>query len=137
MSEARSRRRIRTALGVLALLGWVAVDLVPPWLGSPRRMDDGQRRLSSRLGYEQRYNAGWLTAYFREHGQLPQALPPNRAAAGNAALVELCPQRREDLISDQADWALCREDRAVRALARRLDLVIGVEAPQKVELFPQ
>ncbi len=136
MSEPSKSRWIFLALGILALLAWVVVDFVPEWFPSDGRTREGQARLNDRLGYEQRYGAGWLTAHYREHGELPESLPPNRAAAGNGAVIELCPERPEDLVSDQADWALCPQDRAVRALARHRDMVVGMGEPEKVELFP-
>jgi len=136
MVSSPSRRRILVALSVAAILGWVALDFVPAWRSSDAQVNDGQHRSSGRLGYESRYDAGWLTAHYREQGALPDVLPLNRAAAGNGVVVELCPDRREDLLSDQADWALCRQDRAVRALAREIEQVVGVGVPEKVELFP-
>jgi hypothetical protein len=136
MAESPTRRRIFLALGTVALVAWVAVDLVPEWYPSTAYLLEGQRRQDSRVGYELRYNAGWLTAYYQEHGALPESLPPNRAAAGNGAVVELCPTRPEDLVSETADWALCPADGGVRAMARIREHVVGVNVPEKVELFP-
>jgi hypothetical protein len=137
MPEGPSRRRIYWALGALVLGLWVVVDLLPGWFPGAARLPVGERERDSRIGYEMRYNAGWLTAYYREHGALPASLPTNRAAAGNAAVIELCPTHPRDLVSDQADWALCATDRAVRALASNKDHVVGLEVPQKIELFPR
>jgi len=136
MSGAHSQRRVWTAVGALALLAWVAVDFVPAWLSSERQVDDGRRRAGGRLGYESRYDAGWLTSYYRQHGELPSSLPPNRAASGDAVLIELCPQQPGDLVHREADWALCHQDRSVRALALELEHVVGIDPPEKVELFP-
>lgn len=136
MAESPTRRRILMALGALALVAWVAVDLVPEWYPSEAHFLEGLRRHDSRLGYELRYNAGWLTAYYQDHGALPDSLPPNRAAAGDGSVVELCPTRPEDLISQTVDWALCPSDGAVRAMARIPEHVVGLGVPEKVELFP-
>ena len=138
MSEPSNRRRIMLALGLVVLCTWLAVDLLPEWIpmGGGERATVGQDRLDDRLVYEQRYGAGWLTHHYREHGSLPDAMPLNRAAAGNGAVVEMCPSTKEDLVSDQADWAFCAADRAVRALSSRIELVQGVGVPEKVELFP-
>jgi hypothetical protein len=136
MFESSRRTWLQWTLGTLALVAWVALDLVPEWYPSATRLPEGQRRLDSRLGYELRYNAGWLTAYYQQHGELPDPLPPNRAAAGNGALVLLCPARPEDLVSETSDWALCPEDGGVRGMARSADRVLGMSVPEKVELFP-
>jgi hypothetical protein len=124
-------------LAGLALLAWIGVDLVPEWVPGSSRLAWGQARLHERLGYEQRYGAGWLTTYYRAHGALPDAMPTNRAAAGNGVVIQRCPIQPEDLVSVEADWALCEEQRAVYALARHRDLVQGVGVPEKVELFPR
>jgi len=138
VNEPSPRRRVLLVLGLVILGVWVAVDLVPEWvpMGAERAML-GQDRLDDRLGYELRYSAGWLTHHYREHGSLPEAMPLNRAAAGNGAVVDLCPSSPEQLVSDQADWALCSKDRAVRALSSRVELIVGIGVPEKVELFPR
>ncbi len=137
MSEASPSRWIPLVVGAVVLCAWVAVDLVPEWvpLGAEHARL-GQDRLDDRLVYEMRYSAGWLTHHYREHGKLPDSLPRNRAAAGNGAVVELCPAGKEQLVSDQADWALCERDRAVRALSARVELIQGIGVPEKLELFP-
>ncbi len=131
------RGRILGVLGGLGLVAWVAVDLLPEWAPSRSRLDWGQARQHERFGYEQRYSAGWLTTYYRSHGTLPEPMPANRAAAGNGVIIERCPVQTDDLVSVEADWALCAEQRAVYALARHRDLVQGLGVPEKVELFPR
>ena len=104
MSEPTHRGRIVLALGLVAVCAWVAVDLVPEWvpMGAEGAVQ-GQDRLDDRLVYEMRYSAGWLTHHYREHGGLPESMPLNQAAAGNGAVIELCPVQKRDLVSAQAD----------------------------------
>ncbi len=117
---------------------WVpwALDVLPAWIPSASRAEGAEQRRVAREGYEQRHGAGWLTAYYREHGTLPEPVPPNPAAAGNGVVVELCPQQREELVSSEADWALCSDERAVRAMAREVDRVADLGVPRKQRLFP-
>ncbi len=106
-----------TAAGLLLWAGWMAFAVLPEWRGS---RDDGVAsnvRVRERDRVEAAYGAGWMTTYLADRGELPEVLPPNRAAAGNRALIELCPTHPRQLLHCEADWALCVADGKVRALS--------------------
>lgn len=122
---------------VLLWAGWVRVSLVPEWTGSravERRVDAQWR---DRLLHENRYIAGWLTRYVREHGELPDRLPPNRGAAGNRRVLERCPETREDLITAAADWAFCPETGQVYPFFVKQTYVRSVDPPPEPALWPE
>jgi hypothetical protein len=103
--------------GLLIWAGWVAFAVLPEWRGS---RDDGvasNLRIRERDRVEAAYGAGWLTTYLEEHNELPAIRPPNRAAAANRELIELCPTHALQLLNCEADWALCSAEERVRALS--------------------
>lgn len=116
---------------------WVWGSVLPEWTGSRANQGKVQKDFRDRVIVTSGYGAAWLTRYYEAHGELPEEPPRNPAAAGNRAVIELCPQVSTELIRTDADWALCAPDRKVRALVRHSTLLLDDGGHQTPLSFTQ